>query len=49
MAERYDIHRMLAEIKEDEHFGISKKRKVSQDEIKGIIAQRRVGGATRRR
>jgi len=47
MLEKYDLRRMLAEIKEDEEIvRDSKDVKVSQDEIKKILAQKRKGKNT---
>lgn len=40
MAEAYDLGKMLEEIIEDEKVSVSKSRKVSQDEIKRLLAER---------
>jgi hypothetical protein len=41
MAEKYDLNRMLKEIREDERLNSPGKKKVSQDEIKGLVARKR--------
>ena len=42
MFEKYDLKKMLAEIEEDEGIGSdSEEAKVSQDEIKKLLAQKR--------
>lgn len=41
MAEAYDLTRMLEQIIEDEKISISKNRKISQEEIKKMLAERR--------
>ena len=37
MFEKYDLNKMLEEIKEDEMMGGSNKKKVSQDQIKKMM------------
>ena len=40
MVEAYDLGKMLEEIMEDEKLSVSKNRKISQDEIKRLLAER---------
>lgn len=40
MPEKYDLNKMLEEIKEDERIEGSKKEKISQDKIKKMMMKR---------
>ena len=47
MTERYDLKKMLEEIKEDEKLRhLPKKAEASQDEIKKLLAKKRRGKKT---
>ena len=41
MTEKYDLNRMLREIKQDETVGTKKSRRLTQDEIKQMVAQKK--------
>lgn len=41
MSERYDLARMLREIKKDEQAGDSRKEKASQDKIEDMLRQKK--------
>ena len=45
MNEKFDLAKMLEEIKEDEKLDLEKTRKVSQNEIKDLIMKKEKEGA----
>ena len=44
MSEKFDLTKMLKEIREDEEFEYTKKEKVSQDEIKRMLMEKQNEG-----
>jgi len=50
MAEAFDLAKMLEEIMDDEKISVSKNRRISQDEIKKMLLERRkhLAGQSRR-
>ncbi len=43
MSEKYDLNRMLTEIKEDEKVVASQPKKLSQEEIQRLVRERQKG------
>ena len=41
MTDKYDLNRILREIQEDETVGAKKSRRLTQDEIKQMVAQKK--------